>query len=327
MITKPLLVVSYSISTSNHNRNDGLENPTRVVSYSISTSNHNTELLITPLAALYLIPFLHQTTTYFIYVGSFFSCILFHFYIKPQHWRKDMLQGIRCILFHFYIKPQPVSRFIFFSIRCILFHFYIKPQQAFKSEQSCGVVSYSISTSNHNIYKCPGKLPVLYLIPFLHQTTTLSPKYSAAISCILFHFYIKPQHALGKGITIDSCILFHFYIKPQPKSAKYTQLCELYLIPFLHQTTTSISLYSSSKSCILFHFYIKPQHAEAQKKNRPGCILFHFYIKPQLCLFFQPNLIVVSYSISTSNHNLWRIRRSFQAHYHLNHILIFNGML
>ena len=36
---------------------------------------------------------------------------------------------------------------------------------------------------------------------------------------------------------------------------------------------------------------------------------------------------VVSYSISTSNHNLWRIRRYFQAHYHLNHILIFNGML
>lgn len=36
---------------------------------------------------------------------------------------------------------------------------------------------------------------------------------------------------------------------------------------------------------------------------------------------------VVSYSISTSNHNLWRIRRYFQAHYHPNHILIFNGML
>ena len=39
------------------------------------------------------------------------------------------------------------------------------------------------------------------------------------------------------------------------------------------------------------------------------------------------NQTVVSYSISTSNHNLWRIRRYFQAHYHLNHILIFNGML
>ena len=58
-----------------------------------------------------------------------------------------------------------------------------------------------------------------------------------------------------------------------------------------------------------------------------GCILFHFYIKPQRCYCVECAELVVSYSISTSNHNLWRIRRYFQAHYHLNHILIFNGML
>ena len=56
-------VVSYSISTSNHNVSRGYLDKFQVVSYSISTSNHNTALLITPLAALYLIPFLHQTTT------------------------------------------------------------------------------------------------------------------------------------------------------------------------------------------------------------------------------------------------------------------------
>ena len=34
-----------------------------------------------------------------------------------------------------------------------------------------------------------------------------------------------------------------------------------------------------------------------------GCILFHFYIKPQHCIHKINVKWVVSYSISTSNHN------------------------
>ena len=167
----------------------------------------------------------------------------------------------------------------------------------------------------------------LYLIPFLHQTTTCDTAFRFVLRCILFHFYIKPQpwrQILCQG---DRCILFHFYIKPQPALGAGLEI----------------------DSCILFHFYIKPQLRNMAMFLSSRCILFHFYIKPQRdicgCLF--PRVVsysistsnhnlgmfdlrycnVVSYSISTSNHNLWRIRRYFQAHYHLNHILIFNGML
>ena len=56
---------------------------------------------------------------------------------------------------------------------------------------------------------------------------------------------------------------------------------QLYLIPFLHQTTTLMAVLLGVKSCILFHFYIKPQ-------------LCHALVALQH---------VVSYSISTSNHN------------------------
>ncbi len=56
-------VVSYSISTSNHNWEDLNSSAYNVVSYSISTSNHNFQILT------------------FRFVGG---CILFHFYIKPQ---------------------------------------------------------------------------------------------------------------------------------------------------------------------------------------------------------------------------------------------------
>ncbi len=56
-------VVSYLVPTSNHNR-PALNNEfIRVVSYLVPTSNHNPEEVNTPVFELYLIWFLHQTTT------------------------------------------------------------------------------------------------------------------------------------------------------------------------------------------------------------------------------------------------------------------------
>ena len=99
-------VVSYSVSTSNHNRRSDLSVCRWVVSYSVSTSNHNCSLV-----------------------------------------------------------------FLF----------------------SVFVVSYSVSTSNHNYIYCGNFIDTLYLILFLHQTTTLSVETCMLNSCILFCFYIKPQ--------------------------------------------------------------------------------------------------------------------------------------
>ena len=121
-------VVSYSISTSNHN---AVRKPTtkeRVVSYSISTSNHNITMTFKPSLKLYLIPFLHQTTTNYHCIILPFGCILFHFYIKPQPCVHCILDIGGCILFHFYIKPQQPYSPEELQQRCILFHFYIKPQ-------------------------------------------------------------------------------------------------------------------------------------------------------------------------------------------------------
>ena len=78
---------------------------------------------------------------------------------------------------------------------------------------------------------------MLYLIPFLHQTTTAHFAKYFIFCCILFHFYIKPQPLLQLAKGYDCCILFHFYIKPQ----------------------LATQLYTAPSGCILFHFYIKPQ--------------------------------------------------------------------
>ena len=55
----------------------------------------------------------------------------------------------------------------------------------------------------------------------------------------------------------------------------------LYILSFLHQTTT---LHKPALDGI-------------------GCISYHFYIKPQLCLFLGLLVPVVYLIISTSNHN------------------------
>ena len=147
-----------------------------------------------------------------------------------------------CILFHFYIKPQLEICCLTSAACCILFHFYIKPQPFHIVAVGRSVVSYSISTSNHNVffsiplnfslYLIPflhqtttpfytsDCVCVLYLIPFLHQTTTSMNTKSYRLSCILFHFYIKPQHNKDVYNRDKGCILFHFYIKPQPMAHK-----------------------------------------------------------------------------------------------------------
>ena len=79
-------------------------------------------------------------------------------------------------------------------------------------------------------------------------------------SCFSFQFYIKPQH-IGRNFDLTAgCFSFQFYIKPQPvrlslrkrsvvshsNSTSNHNVCDarvtyekLFLIPILHQTTTS----------------------------------------------------------------------------------------
>ena len=149
------------------------------------------------------------------YYDTLGSCILFHFYIKPQQRGGGNVYGKSCILFHFYIKPQLVLTSALRLVGCILFHFYIKPQQTSLSYSPCRVVSYSISTSNHNS----------------------------------LYFCLRLDRVVSYSISTSNHNIAHYLL----------HIIELYLIPFLHQTTTSAMMVAIFKCCILFHFYIKPQ--------------------------------------------------------------------
>ena len=121
------------------------------------------------------------------------------------------------------------------------------------------VVSYWISTSNHNSSPERDQSRVLYLIEFLHQTTTLMILLVASMRLYLIEF-------LHQTTTLRFCVplcpllyLIEFLHQTTTRACHGHRQSWLYLIEFLHQTTTNVRLGLSKRRCILLNFYIKPQ--------------------------------------------------------------------
>ena len=70
------------------------------------------------------------------------------------------------------------------------------------------VVPYSISTSNHNARLRTSASNRLFLIRFLHQTTTCLVRYLLCTCCSLFDFYIKPQPRVVFSVIPNKLHLF-----------------------------------------------------------------------------------------------------------------------
>ena len=186
---------------------------------------------------MFLIPILHQTTTFPLSASIVRSCFSFQFYIKPQQAPSNNFIVKRCFSFQFYIKPQldicsnmyrtVVSHSNSTSnhnkrLSASDFNMVVSHSNSTSNHNIIGVaavrpkvVSHSNSTSNHNISLEEARLELLFLIPILHQTTTYE------------------------------------------RSGKRCAL--LFLIPILHQTTTAMQTSTSSRCCFSFQFYIKPQ--------------------------------------------------------------------
>ena len=204
-----------------------------VVSYLVSTSNHNQMPLVFQSALLFLISYLHQTTTLSVHFCCFLSriyikpqpwvlleqskkrCFLSRIYIKPQQRRDDQGRGLGCFLSRIYIKPQLLQLLSACALCCFLSRIYIKPQHLSSTCRPFYVVSYLVSTSNHNSSPINHDVNELFLISYLHQTTTSISRCSADWCCFLSRIYIKPQLARANNLSREGCFLSRIYIKPQ----------------------------------------------------------------------------------------------------------------
>ena len=180
---------------------------------------------------LFLISFLHQTTTFTLIIQNCLGCFLSHFYIKPQ---PNTMYGDYGRVVSYLISTSNHNWSCF-------------------SDGSRVVVSYLISTSNHNCLLYQYLFIQLFLISFLHQTT-----------------------------TVPSCIC---------------PVALLFLISFLHQTTTILQMFVSSQWLFLISFLHQTTTGETGKQLYLSCFLSHFYIKPQPVF-----LMMLIFSIITSKH-------------------------
>ena len=80
--------------------------------------------------------------------------------------------GFGCISSYSYIKPQPVANADIAQSCCISSYSYIKPQRHPIICTFPFVVYHPIPTSNHNSNSGSRFIFELYIILFLHQTTT-----------------------------------------------------------------------------------------------------------------------------------------------------------
>ena len=86
----------------------------------------------------------------------------------------------------------------------------------------------------------------------------------------------------------------------------------LFLIAFLHQTTTGQTTHLVQKRLFLIAFLHQTTTLCGLPPCPKSCFLLRFYIKPQLAEWTVPQLKVVSYCVSTSNHNGRREQRTWQ---------------
>ena len=176
------------------------------------------------LDGLYLIEFLHQTTTWLHGNCSCSALYLIEFLHQTTTSPGYFPFNQELYLIEFLHQTTTLMINWFVNMSCILLNFYIKPQQAISKYKNLRVVSYWISTSNHNQRVCHKSLRIvvsywistsnhnfdpsilwslsLYLIEFLHQTTTMNVLLIIVYSCILLNFYIKPQLTLTCDMSV-----------------------------------------------------------------------------------------------------------------------------
>ena len=274
---------------------------------------------------LYIILFLHQTTTLkhvillrsrCISSCSYIKpqrentprcgrrrCISSCSYIKPQLGKSSFDKRHSCISSCSYIKPQLVMSLLVIRLGCISSCSYIKPQQGTWCSYRYLVVYHLVPTSNHNNEVSHQFILQLYIILFLHQTTTvrLGSPHSPALYIILF----LHQTTTVYWTTTNELALYIILFLHQTTTGGLGILngLSLYIILFLHQTTTSNILCSLLFRCISSCSYIKPQPLGATENQE--YVVYHLVPTSNHNQYLNPahQTYVVYHLVPTSNHN------------------------
>ena len=145
------------------------------------------------------------------------------------------------------------------------------------------VVYRTIPTSNHNSWFVRPWARLLYIVLFLHQTTTGPSTQSSRYWLYIVLFLHQTTTTPLFDRATEGLYIVLFLHQTTTIGTNNLAAWWLYIVLFLHQTTTYLRSFS----------------------YRDRCISYYSYIKPQLSLRLFHCVVVVYRTIPTSNHNLW----------------------
>ena len=122
-----------------------------------------------------------------------FSCLSSCSYIKPQLENSVAAMAMGCLSSCSYIKPQLF--FILFFVLIVVYHLVPTSNHnySFYVYVIYFVVYHLVPTSNHNYEMLMLLYYLLFIILFLHQTTTHYSCFLISFGCLSSCSYIKPQ--------------------------------------------------------------------------------------------------------------------------------------
>ena len=230
---------------------------------------------------LFMVLFLHQTTTEMIGAVQRGSCLWSYSYIKPQLWSNKSILTASCLWSYSYIKPQLYVQGMYCVLCCLWSYSYIKPQPNERIVQ-LGVVVYGpIPTSNHNypgggvetwrvVY---GPIPTsnhnlsflfrlalsLFMVLFLHQTTTTYKNTVLWLKLFMVLFLHQTTTLLFSTRSFLWLFMVLFLHQTTTSWIRENNFRMLFMVLFLHQTTTVECFSSEFHGCLWSYSYIKPQ--------------------------------------------------------------------
>ena len=172
-----------------------------------------------------------------------------------------------------------------------------------RKRKSEPVVYRSFPTSNHNYCILELIYKKLYIVRFLHQTTTKSQISFIPYRCISFVSYIKPQRIVGHS-SFERVVYRSFPTSNHNCSASSHMELKLYIVRFLHQTTTRIWIGHLAHALYIVRFLHQTTTCPPFFSYFYGLYIVRFLHQTTTLSALSKKLVIVVYrSFPTSNHN------------------------
>ena len=182
--------------------------------------------------------FLHQTTTFYLVTHLHDELFIILFLHQTTTLSGQRQTWLCCLSSCSYIKPQLSDFICTFAMCCLSSCSYIKPQRRSESGYTVGVVYHLVPTSNHNDEDVAQRdvLVVYHLVPTSNHNSSFYVRHT---NVVVYHLVPTSNHNYTHWFMVCSLVVYHLVpTSNHNRLPKTSNGQRLFIILFLHQTTT-----------------------------------------------------------------------------------------